>query len=81
MRLTRALLRYEMYAEDSRTPSVVHQRDDVEGACPLESGPAIEVIELANGETVWYVLDHASGGARLILTHILRSGRSSTDSG
>lgn len=56
MRLTRILLRYEMYAEDSRAPSIVHQRDDVDGAYPVESGPAIEVIELANGETVWYVL-------------------------
>jgi len=45
-----------MYAEDSSAPSVVHQRDDVDGAYPVETGPAIEVIELANGETVWYVL-------------------------
>jgi len=45
-----------MYAEDSRAPSVAHQRDDADGAHPLEPGPAIEVIELASGETVWYVL-------------------------
>jgi len=51
-----------MYAEDSRAPSVTHQRDDVDGACPLESGPAIEVVELANGETVWYVLGHVFQG-------------------
>ena len=43
-----------MYAED-RAPSVAHQRDDGDGAHTLESGPAIEVIELANGETVWCV--------------------------
>ena len=60
-RLTRILLRYDMYAaEDSRAPSVVHQRDETEGGYPLESGPAIEVIELANGETVWYVFRHVS---------------------
>ena len=50
--------RYEMYAEDG----VAHQRDDVDGAVPVESGPAIEVIELANGETVWYVLRRVSLG-------------------
>lgn len=48
-----------MYAEDSTATSVTNQRDDVDGGHPVESGPAIEVIELANGETVWYVL-HAS---------------------
>ena len=52
--------RYEMYAEDSRTPSVAHHRDDTDGTYPLDSGPAIEVIELANGETVWYVPHHVS---------------------
>ena len=52
------MFRYEMYAEDSRAPSVAHQRDDVDGAHPIESGPAIEVIELANGETIWWVLHH-----------------------
>ena len=49
-----------MYADDSRTPSVAHHRDDVDGAYPVESGPAIEVIELANGETVWYGSRHVS---------------------
>ena len=49
-----------MYAEESNAPSVSHQRDDTEGGYPLESGPAIEVIELANGETVWYVFYHVS---------------------
>ena len=51
-----------MYAEDSRAPSVTHQRDDVDSATPLESGPAIEVIELASGETVWYVVGYVSQG-------------------
>ena len=57
MMLTRILLRYEMYAEDSRTPSVANQKDEVD---PVESGPAIEVIELANGETVWCVCRYMS---------------------
>ncbi|KAF9646271.1 hypothetical protein BDM02DRAFT_3130507 [Thelephora ganbajun] len=52
---------YEMYAEDSRAPSVSHQRDDVDGAYPLESGPAIEVIELANGETIWSIVNGLRG--------------------
>jgi hypothetical protein len=56
MKLTWIVLRYEMYAEDSRAPSVTQQRDEVDGAFPAESGPAIEVIELANGETIWCVL-------------------------
>lgn len=51
-------IRYEMYAEDSRAPSVTHQRDDGDGTNPLETGPAIEVIELANGETIWCVIRH-----------------------
>jgi len=49
-----------MYAEDSRTPSVAHQGGDADGGYPLESGPAIEVIELANGETVWCAPRHVS---------------------
>lgn len=54
-----------MYAEDSRAPSVAQQRDDVDGTYPTESGPAIEVIELANGETIWCVLRHVSWGTRI----------------
>ena len=65
MRLTRIVSRYEMYAEDSRAPSVAQQRDDVDGTYPTESGPAIEVIELANGETIWCVLRHVSWGTRI----------------
>jgi serine/arginine repetitive matrix protein 2 len=56
MRLTQVVLRYDMYDGEDRAPSVAHQRDDVDGASPPEPGPAIEVIELANGETVWYVV-------------------------
>lgn len=56
MKLTRNGSRYDMYAEDSRAPSVAHQREDGDGAYPVESGPAIEVIELANGETIWWVV-------------------------
>lgn len=54
-----------MYAEDSSAPSVGHQRDDVDGVHPPESGPAIEVIELANGETIWYVLHDVSLDGRI----------------
>ena len=58
--LTQTVFRYEMYAEDSNAPSAAHQhqRDDGEGAHIPESGPAIEVIELANGETIWCVACH-----------------------
>ena len=54
-----------MYAGESRAPSVAHQRDDVDGAPPLESGPAIEVIELANGETIWCASNDVSRGRRV----------------
>lgn len=54
-----------MYAEDNRTPSAGQQRDDADGAHPLESGQAIEVIELANGETIWCGLDYVSWGRRI----------------
>jgi len=70
-----------MYAEESRAPSVAHQRDDVDGTYPLESGPAIEVIELANGETVWFVPDYVSQDTFDIHAHTMRIGRSSTVSG
>lgn len=77
MRLTRiALLRYEMYAEDSRTPSVAHQRDDGDGAHAVESGPAIEVIELANGETIWWAPRFVSLDGNFVFTHALLAGRS-----
>jgi len=60
MRLTRTLSR-EMYAEDRRTPSVAHYRDDTDEGYPPDSVPAIEVIEFANGETVWCAPYHVSG--------------------
>lgn len=40
-----------MYAGESRAVSVAAGD---EGQMPSDSGPALEVIELANGETVWY---------------------------
>lgn len=33
-----------------------------------ESGPAVEVIELANGETIWYVIDLADWECTVSLT-------------
>lgn len=50
-----------MYAGDSRAVNVtsnVSTNVTTEGSQPgvdEESGPAVEVIELANGETIWYV--------------------------
>ena len=46
-----------MYAGDSRVPSAVpgEAHSDVEGMPPSESGPALEVVEMANGETIWFV--------------------------
>lgn len=41
-----------MYSGDSR---VVSMAAPDEGQAPQEVHPALEVIELANGETVWYV--------------------------
>lgn len=43
---------YDMYSADSRAMSMA-VADDGQGA--QETQPALEVIELANGETVWYV--------------------------
>ena len=54
-----------MYAEESRAPSVTNQRDEADGAHPLESRPAIEVIELANGETIWCASHDVSRGRRV----------------
>lgn len=50
-----------MYAGDSRAVNVsnnVSPNATTEGSqhgVDEESGPAVEVIELANGETIWYV--------------------------
>lgn len=45
-----------MYAGDSRVTSNVpgEGQGDYDGMPPSESGPALEVIEMANGETIWY---------------------------
>jgi hypothetical protein len=42
--------RYDMYSGDSRAVSMAAPDD---GQVPQEAQPALEVIELANGETVW----------------------------
>jgi hypothetical protein len=56
-----------MYAGDSKAPTSA--ANDAHGVIPSqssrnldpdhltgsESGPALEVIEMANGETIWYV--------------------------
>lgn len=48
-----------MYAGDSRVASAVSGdgQNDYDGLRPSESGPALEVIEMANGETIWCVAD------------------------
>ena len=38
-----------MYAGESRSPSAVPQE-------PTDSGAGVEVIQLANGETIWYIV-------------------------
>jgi hypothetical protein len=49
--------RYDMYSGDSRVPSTVPMEGiDHDALHPSESGPALEVIELANGETIWLVV-------------------------
>ena len=53
-----------MYAGDSRPPGQGMGDPHVLNATPSstdlppssESGPALEVIEMANGETIWFVL-------------------------
>jgi hypothetical protein len=51
--------RYDMYTGDAK--SAVSHGNDLHGAARLnadgqvnsESGPALELIEMANGETIW----------------------------
>jgi len=62
------LHRYEMYAGDSKTPGQITGDSHVLHPSPSshnvdsdpppasDSGPALEVIEMANGETIWFVL-------------------------
>jgi hypothetical protein len=45
---------FDMYGGDSRIPSVIPPDGTGDFDSPSESGPALEVIELANGETIWY---------------------------
>ncbi|KAI0086622.1 hypothetical protein BDY19DRAFT_995640 [Irpex rosettiformis] len=55
---------YEMYAGDVRTPAAAHVdgipsgSQSVQGeAGGVEAGAAVEVIELANGETIWSIVN------------------------
>ncbi|KAI0340118.1 hypothetical protein BDW22DRAFT_1360638 [Trametopsis cervina] len=55
---------YEMYAGDSRTPSAAFADGHGIGGGPAgqgdtngETGPAVEVIELASGETIWSIVN------------------------
>lgn len=53
-----------MYAGDSRgtssgNPDVVVAGPSQQGDALPEAGQALEVIELANGETIWYVVEKA----------------------
>ena len=58
------LYRYEMYAGESRVPGMApvdpngpvdQQNSKVEQGAADSSAPALEVIQLANGETIWSV--------------------------
>ena len=60
-----SLYRYEMYAGESRVSSMTpvdpngpvdQQNSKVEQGAADSSGPALEVIQLANGETIWSVV-------------------------
>lgn len=45
---------YDMYAGDSRGNSSAHPDTQGPGGQQPEAGQALEVVELANGETIWY---------------------------
>ena len=51
-----------MYASDGKPSNVSNDvstglsTDGSQHAVDEEAGPAVEVIELANGETIWYVV-------------------------
>ena len=49
--------RYEMYAEESRAASSATNdpnfSENLQSGLTAESRPALEVVELANGETIW----------------------------
>lgn len=46
-----------MYAEESRAAAVLPINETSQSNAPLppDSGPALELLELANGELIWYV--------------------------
>lgn len=48
-------VRFEMYAGDSRAPSAAFAEGGTSqfGEVGNDNGTAVEVIELANGETIW----------------------------
>ncbi|KAI0948569.1 hypothetical protein AcW1_005414 [Taiwanofungus camphoratus] len=55
---------YEMYAGDSRIPNAAHAEaqgsnssQHIQTDTIPESGPALEVIEMANGETIWSIVN------------------------
>ena len=49
------LNRYDMYGGESRVPSMamVDPNGPVGEQGAAESGPALEVVQMANGETIW----------------------------
>lgn len=60
-----------MYAGESRVASVVavdpnaHADQQTRGEL-FESGPALELVELANGETIWYADLFLNLGSQLL---------------
>lgn len=64
MELMFILRRYDMYAGDSRgtsaaVPDGMVAGTSQQGEALPEPGQALEVIELANGETIWSVLSRS----------------------
>jgi hypothetical protein len=64
--LKSSLYRYEMYAGESRVSSMTpvdpngpgDQQNSKAEQGAADSGPALEVIQLANGETIWSVCQY-----------------------
>lgn len=56
--LNQETCRYEMYAEEPKVSSFnedgTARASHSNTPLPAESGPALEVIQLANGEMIWY---------------------------
>jgi len=67
--------RYEMYTGDTRAvssfssdldkPQALQNLHPEQHFSPSDSGPALEVIELANGETIWFVCCMTSAGRQV----------------